>query len=679
MKNWFKNPLFIAVLVLKIACLFAFATKFPREYFIPFLDSAVKNIGSNPWSINHTELFPYGGVLFAILFVPKIIFYWIFGDLATGVHSLSLFALKMPLLFFDIVLFKTLESLSENRPKSLLYLVWMNPVIFFITYIHGQLDIVSMTFVCLSLLALNKKKTLQSAIFMGLATASKFHVVLAAPVILFFLWNNNFRKQALSQIISWSGISLGIAVLGFLPHFLASQVGQASTSAPEVQRLFALHFDLGSDLHLYPGIMLIMLVFGRLLISTRMTDIGLFFGVGSVFIVTVLASSPATGWYLWPMPFIALFFSLYLNVNRLLFWLFCFLFVLVYGGREFFNLESAIGNPWWSLLYSGLHTVLLANLIAIWQISLKKETPIVKRTRPLSIGIAGDSGSGKNTTANVLVKIFGESQTSMIEGDNYHRWERGDKNWETFTHLNPLANHLFSMSQHVKKILQGRAVVQPVYDHQTGRFGAPIEYRPTKNIIVQGLHSFFMRDVRDAFDLMIFMTPHPLVRTAWKVRRDCLERGYDKKKVLDQLKKREKDSENFIQSQKEFADLVIEHFPIGNFTPEQAESGDDVQLGIRFISWNDYDFLTLSKNLKQHGIDSEISMDSADPQRIVLVVQDLPSQSRIEKVSQELFSSLRHITRGYTPPQLVEGHMGLTQLIVLWMLAHRAQSYEGWS
>ena len=57
------------------------------------------------------------------------------------------------------------------------------------------------------------------------------------------------------------------------------------------------------------------------------------------------------------------------------------------------------------------------------------------------IAIAGDSGTGKTTLVSHLEKIFKDS-TLKLEGDRYHKWERGHKNWEHYTHLNPEANYI---------------------------------------------------------------------------------------------------------------------------------------------------------------------------------------------------------------------------------------------
>ena len=61
--------------------------------------------------------------------------------------------------------------------------------------------------------------------------------------------------------------------------------------------------------------------------------------------------------------------------------------------------------------------------------------------QPLLIGIGGDSASGKTTFAKIIQNLYGTSQTTIIKGDDMHKWERGDDNWNEKTHLNPSSNH----------------------------------------------------------------------------------------------------------------------------------------------------------------------------------------------------------------------------------------------
>lgn len=670
MRALLKHPLFLLGLGIKFVCLFLFATKFPTEYFIPFMDHSVTHLGLNPWSFDRPELFPYGSVLWLILFIPKIIFYFIFGDAALGSGALSLFCLKLPLLMADFGLLCLLTKFVQNRTLVLLFLYWLNPIVFYVNYVHGQLDIVSMVFLFLSLWMLFQKRNLWAGILLGLGTGCKFHLVLVLPMILLYLWNNEFRPQSFRKMGAIFATWLVTVLIVFLPLFLANKASHASIGSPEIERLFQARIDLGSGTAVYLSILALLLVYGRLLISTRIMEMGLMMGIGLIFGVVLFTSHPPAGWYVWFIPFLALFFTVYFNINKILFWSLNFLFITVYAIQDFILIK--IAEPvFLNILLTALQTALFANLVAIWVLCMKEESPFRRRTSPLTLGLSGDSGSGKDFVTDLIVKIFGSKNVTLIHGDNYHKWERNHFNWKEFTHLNPQANHLFTQSQHVNAMKGGRAVLSKTYDHGTGQFTDPVEVKPTKNLIVQGLHTLFLRENREAFDLRIFLAPDHLLRTAWKVKRDCLERGYSKEKVLSQLQARSDDSQKYIESQINHADLIIEFFPQQTFSQTEAENGLIPEVALRVRAWNSFNFSELATQLQLLGLHSEVINDEKQSDRVSLVLKTKPSRQNIEQMAANLFTSLRHITRSAQPPLFEEGYHGFLQILILWLIQHR--------
>ena len=73
---------------------------------------------------------------------------------------------------------------------------------------------------------------------------------------------------------------------------------------------------------------------------------------------------------------------------------------------------------------------------------MQRNLPYQFSGKPLAIGIAGDSGAGKDTLVNSLVDLFGAHSVVSLSGDNYHLWDRNKKMWKLITHLNPKANNL---------------------------------------------------------------------------------------------------------------------------------------------------------------------------------------------------------------------------------------------
>jgi uridine kinase len=676
LKSIFRSKLFLLGLAIKIICLFFFVSSVPRDLFIPFFDRAVTHLGENPWSLSAPQSFPYGGFLFLVLFLPKLLLYSIFGDLALGDHALSIFALKAPLLGFDFLFLFILVRLAQERRLALVSLYWLNPILFYITYIHGQLDVASMALLALSLFFLVRNETSRSGLVMGLATASKFHVVAAAPFLLVYIWNREFRGRALSKIGKWTCLWLGVALLCFVPVILANRVGQATVASPEIQRFFAAKLVLSGTTTLYLGVVISLLVLGRLVVSTRISELGLFFGTGAIFTSLVISSHPATGWFYWCIPFFSMFFALYLNVPRSLFWLMSILYAFVYVVPEWVSVERLESGLYWSVLYTALQASLIANLIAMWIVVLRKESLVSRRASPLRIGIAGDSGSGKDQFTETLQDIFGPKNVTVIEGDNYHKWERGADEWQRYTHLNPNANHLFSLAEHVATISRGRPVLHAIYSHETGRFTSPIEVRPTKTLVVQGLHTFYLRNMRNLFDLKIFLSPEHEVRKAWKMKRDVIERGYDKFKILAQLAHRGSDSKKYIDSQQGLADLIVRYELTTSVSDLDVESGCLPPLRVKWVVWNDIDLSALKSELNKYGVNAVLAIEDDNLNRASLTADGAIDVDKIAAIADTLFGPLRHVTRGKIPPRFRSDYEGISQLIALLLLNYKFQNHQ---
>jgi uridine kinase len=176
------------------------------------------------------------------------------------------------------------------------------------------------------------------------------------------------------------------------------------------------------------------------------------------------------------------------------------------------------------------------------------------------IAIAGDSGSGKSTLLKVLTPLFDESNILTLETDRYHKWERGNENYQTYTHLNPYANHLGKMYEDVYDLKIGNEIYQVDYDHSSGRFTQKEKIESKNNVIICGLHTMYDIKIKNILDLKIYLDTDRKLIKKWKIERDVNERGYSMEKVLKQIEFREKDYEEHISKQKENADIIINFY-----------------------------------------------------------------------------------------------------------------------
>lgn len=179
------------------------------------------------------------------------------------------------------------------------------------------------------------------------------------------------------------------------------------------------------------------------------------------------------------------------------------------------------------------------------------------------IAISGDSGSGKTTLSKILETIF-KTECCLLETDRYHRWERGDISYKTYSHLNPEANHLERMSEDVFQYKLGNDIYQVDYDHSNGKFTQKQKISNKHNLILCGLHTLYQENMNKLLNLKIYLDTDRELIKKWKIQRDVNERGYSLEKVLKQIENREEDYNKYIIKQKDNADIVIQFYEIEN-------------------------------------------------------------------------------------------------------------------
>lgn len=178
-------------------------------------------------------------------------------------------------------------------------------------------------------------------------------------------------------------------------------------------------------------------------------------------------------------------------------------------------------------------------------------------SRPVLLGLAGDSASGKSTLSRGIEYILGVERVGRICTDDYHRHDREARATLGVTPLAPSANRMDLMAEHLRSLARGAAVTKPTYDHHTGTFGPEERVEPGEIVIVEGLLPLADRGTRDAIDVAVYLEPDEILRRRWKLERDVFERGYSPRQVVDELNRREVDAAEYIRPQREFADLVV--------------------------------------------------------------------------------------------------------------------------
>lgn len=197
--------------------------------------------------------------------------------------------------------------------------------------------------------------------------------------------------------------------------------------------------------------------------------------------------------------------------------------------------------------------------------------------RPILLGIVGDSAAGKTTLTKGIAQVLGEEDVTVICTDDYHRYDRQQRAEMGISALHPDCNYLDIIQQHLGLLRTGQPILKPIYNHKTGTFDPPVYIKPSKYVIVEGLLGYSTRGMRDSYDVKVYLAPPEPLRATWKIKRDTAKRGYTSEQVLEQLQKREPDSEAFIRPQRQWSDVIV------TFYPSSEESQDDLLLNVQLV------------------------------------------------------------------------------------------------
>lgn len=183
------------------------------------------------------------------------------------------------------------------------------------------------------------------------------------------------------------------------------------------------------------------------------------------------------------------------------------------------------------------------------------------KQRPIVIGVAGGTGSGKTTVSQAILSRVGPSRIAFLQHDSYYREfshlspeERRQINYD---HPDSLDNEL--LMQHIDDLCAGKTVEVPIYDfaHDMRR-PEVMHVHPRPVILVEGILIFAERALRDRMDVKIYVDADADMRFIRRLRRDISERGRSIESIIEQYLATVRPMHlEFVEPTKRYADIII--------------------------------------------------------------------------------------------------------------------------
>ncbi|MEY4835878.1 MAG: hypothetical protein RI980_1993 [Bacteroidota bacterium] len=179
----------------------------------------------------------------------------------------------------------------------------------------------------------------------------------------------------------------------------------------------------------------------------------------------------------------------------------------------------------------------------------------------LIIGIAGGTGSGKTTVVHQIMNELPSTEVGVISQDSYYK-ETNNLTYEERTKINfdhPRAIDFDLLISHLKDLKAGQVIDQPIYSFIThNRTEDTISTHPRKVMIVEGILIFTNPEIRDLFDIKVYVHADSDERLIRRLKRDIAERGRDMEEVITRYQTTLKPMhDQFIEPTKAFADIII--------------------------------------------------------------------------------------------------------------------------
>ena len=400
MTNLIKNPLFILGVLLKLFLLSASLQTDIFFVYLNFLNNAIDHPFNawGSWQIIGGEnyAFPYGLVML-YSFLP-------FFYLAKHLNFEPTLAYYAAIFIFDFSIFFILTKFYPSKKILILLFYWLSPIVLFSTYGLGYNDLIPVMLLISSYYLISTQNFIVAAIILALAISAKLSMLLVLPMFaIYFYSNKNLSSHAIKFFITF------LACVSFLfsPILFISEHWSMIINNPEIPSLWEAKIETRNHAYIFVlPTLFIFLLYNIWL--TKKINFDLFMIQTGIFLfgTALLVFAPA-GWYIWGVPFIVYFQILYQRKSfAFVSIIFSLLYIFLFTPQLqlFFTKKNEFIH---SLITSGFFALGILMLYKMWKDGIKGNDYFKTSSKPITIGIAGNSGVGKDFFVGNIVGLFG--------------------------------------------------------------------------------------------------------------------------------------------------------------------------------------------------------------------------------------------------------------------------------
>ncbi len=431
-----QNKLFYFGLFVRVFLVFSFLPIIHDELFHPFLKNTLNNLPLDPWtdfleSSDASISFPYG-LTMLLSYLPITSLGFSLDDFLKSTNFFRLF-FSLNTLIFDYSTLIVLSILTKHRSNSLLiFLYWLSPLVLYINYIHGQLDIVPISFLLWSICLVQWNRYILSSIFLGIAICSKFSMLLALPLIIIFIYKRRGLSLSLVQFCLGTISTLSIVILPFIN---STGFKEMVLNTPEIFRLYAVSISYAPGLKLYVVPVIYLLTLYLCWRLDRITKDLFILSTGLSFFALLIFLPPAPGWFLWVIPFL-----IYYQINSkkdilgidILFSLACLSYISLYSTGAYFLADQNTIFPNQilskinfnssqipSFIFTALQAISIILALRIYTYGLKRNAFYKANDKPVLITFSGNILDLTNRLVKSVSSLIGPRKINNLNTSKF--------------------------------------------------------------------------------------------------------------------------------------------------------------------------------------------------------------------------------------------------------------------